>query len=98
MMNEIIDDATILQKNVQLLLGEVRALRKEKDVLEHKIDRLLQELDELKQRKNDLQRILDLNTLKAALTKKEDISELRGRITEMIKELNKAIYYLEQNG
>lgn len=98
MMNEIIDDATILQKNVQLLLGEVRALRKEKDVLEHKIDRLLQELDELKQRKNDLQRILDLNTLQAALTKKEDISELRGRITEMIKELNKAIYYLEQNG
>ncbi|GDX48369.1 MAG: hypothetical protein ACK5AS_06955 [Bacteroidota bacterium] len=98
MMNEIIDDATILQKNVQLLLGEVRALRKEKDVLEHKIDRLVQELDELKQRKNDLQRILDLNTLQAALTKKEDISELRGRITEMIKELNKAIYYLEQNG
>ncbi len=98
MMNEIIDDATILQKNVQLLLGEVRALRKEKDVLEHKIDRLEQELDELKQRKNDLQRILDLNTLQAALTKKEDISELRGRITEMIKELNKAIYYLEQNG
>ncbi|MFN5843219.1 MAG: hypothetical protein ACK45G_08300 [Bacteroidota bacterium] len=98
MMNAIIDDATILQKNVQLLLGEVRALRKEKDVLEHKIDRLVQELDELKQRKNDLQRILDLNTLQAALTKKEDISELRGRITEMIKELNKAIYYLEQNG
>lgn len=98
MMNEIIDDATILQKNVQLLLGEVRALRKEKDVLEHKIDRLEQELDELKQRKNDLQRILDLNTLQAALTKKEDISELRGRITEMIKELNKTIYYLEQNG
>lgn len=98
MMNEIIDDATILQKNVQLLLGEVRALRKEKDVLEHKIGRLVQELDELKQRKNDLQRILDLNTLQAALTKKEDISELRGRITEMIKELNKAIYYLEQNG
>lgn len=98
MMNEIIDDATILQKNVQLLLGEVRALRKEKDVLEHKIDRMVQELDELKQRKNDLQRILDLNTLQAALTKKEDISELRGRITEMIKELNKAIYYLEQNG
>ncbi|MBU6205182.1 MAG: hypothetical protein KJS45_07365 [Bacteroidetes bacterium] len=98
MMNEIIDDATILQKNVQLLLGEVRALRKEKDVLEHKIGRLEQELDELKQRKNDLQRILDLNTLQAALTKKEDISELRGRITEMIKELNKAIYYLEQNG
>jgi chromosome segregation ATPase len=98
MMNELLDDATRLQKNVQSLITEVRALRKEKEAMLNKIERLEKELDALQQRKDELQRILDLNTISAALTKKEDITELRGRITEMIKELNKAIYYLEQQG
>jgi 50S ribosomal subunit-associated GTPase HflX len=98
MMNELLDDATRLQKNVQTLISEVRALRKEKESMLNKIDRLEKEMEELQHRKDELQRILDLNTLSAALTKKEDITELRSRITDMIKELNKAIYYIEQQG
>jgi predicted nuclease with TOPRIM domain len=98
MMNELLDDATRLQKNVQSLINEVRALRKEKEALLAKIDRLEKEYKALNQRKDELQRILDLNTLSAALTKKEDISELRSRITDMIQKLNKTIYYIEQQG
>ncbi len=98
MMNELLDDATRLQKNVQSLITEVRALRKEKEAMLNKMDKLEKELEEVQLRKDELQRMLDLNTLAAALTKKEDITELRGRITDMIQELNKAIYYIEQQG
>ncbi len=98
MMNALLDDATRLQKNVQSLITEVRTLRKEKEQMLNKIDRLEKELEQIQHRKGELQRILDLNTLSATLTKKEDITELRSRITDMIKELNKVIYYIEQQG
>jgi hypothetical protein len=98
MILKLLDDATELQKQSQLLVSEVRALRKENELLKSKVERLELQLSKSDEDRVTFKHKLDLNTVTSGLEKKEDIKELRLKINQIIRELDRAIILFEQQG
>jgi hypothetical protein len=96
MINELLDKATELQKQVQLLVSELRDARKENALLKSRMEKLKDELEISNEKRGEFKSILDNNTLISGLEKKEDIRELRLHINELIRQLDRAIILVEQ--
>jgi hypothetical protein len=96
MINELLDKATLLQKQVQELVTELRDARKEIALLKSRMEKVKEELDSSNVKRTEFKSILDNETLLAGLEKKEDIRELRLRINELIRQLDRAIILVEQ--
>ncbi len=98
MITELLDKATVLQKQVQALVTELKDARKENALLKSRLEKLKEELDKSTEKRNEFKSLLDNETLLAGLEKKEDVRELRLRINELIRQLDRAIVLVEQEG
>src|SRR5688572_13288160 len=96
MIDGLIDRTAALQKQVESLVKEVRALRKEKEKHDAEITEQKEKLQQLGKQQTSLQGLLDVNSLATALDAKQDPAELRQRLNKLVRELDTVIRYLEK--
>jgi len=93
-MNQVQLDKVIQQ--VQKLLEKQKGLAKERDDLESKNIKLMVELKEKADAANDLEKRLASLKLASTLDQKADNTELKKKISEYIKEIDRCVLFLSE--